>query len=72
MLPLPRLLQTVSTFIFGMAAWLAAERTASAQVVFAQTGTAKTAVGWTLVLLCIALGLIVVCRPNRRKPVDKN
>jgi hypothetical protein len=32
----------------------------------AQMGTAKTAVGWLIVLLCIALGLIVVCRPSNR------
>jgi hypothetical protein len=32
----------------------------------AQMGTAKTAIGWLIVLLCIALGLIVVCRPSSR------
>jgi hypothetical protein len=35
----------------------------------AQMGTAKTAIGWLIVLLCIALGLIVVCRPSSRNAV---
>ena len=33
----------------------------------AQTGGGKTAIGWLIVLLCIALGLLVVCRPSGRK-----
>jgi len=37
----------------------------------AQTGTAKTAAGWAVVLLCIGLGLLVVCRPNARNPAEK-
>jgi hypothetical protein len=44
----------------------ASERTASAQELLAQTGTAKTAVGWVIVLLCIGLGLLVICRPSTR------
>jgi hypothetical protein len=44
----------------------ASERSASAQELLAQTGTAKTAVGWVIVLLCIGLGLLVVCRPGTR------
>jgi hypothetical protein len=63
----PRL---VLTFAFSVAAWLAVEQTALAQLVLAQTGAAKTAVGWTLVLLCLGLALLVVCRPSRRKPLD--
>jgi len=39
----------------------------SAQIVLAQTGGTKTAIGWVIVLLCIGLGLLVVCRPNNRK-----
>jgi hypothetical protein len=39
----------------------------SAQIVLAQTGGTKTALGWVIVLICIGLGLIVVCRPNSRK-----
>jgi hypothetical protein len=34
--------------------------------VLAQTGTTKTLVGWVIVLLCIGLGLLVVCRPSGR------
>jgi hypothetical protein len=32
----------------------------------AQTGTTKTLIGWVIVLLCIGLGLLVVCRPSAR------
>jgi hypothetical protein len=39
----------------------------SAQLILAQTGNTKTAIGWLIVLLCIGLGLIVVCRPSNRK-----
>jgi hypothetical protein len=39
-------------------------------LILAQTGVAKTAIGWLLVLLAIVLGLIVVCRPNSRKLSD--
>ena len=46
---------------------LAAEQPASAAELVAQTGTAKTAAGWVIALLCIGLGLLVVCRPSGRK-----
>src|SRR5581483_7244588 len=39
----------------------------SAPIVLAQTGGGKTAIGWLIVLLCIGLGLLVVCRPSARK-----
>ena len=39
------------------------------QVLLAQTGGSKTAVGWLIVLLCIGLGVLVVCRPSGRKEV---
>ena len=43
-----------------------------AQLLLAQTGTTKTAVGWVIVLLCLGLGLLVVCRPSHRKsPIKK-
>jgi len=52
--------------------WFLSEQSASAQVLLAQTGGGKTAVGWLIVLLCIALGLLVVCRPSGRdKPAGK-
>jgi hypothetical protein len=33
----------------------------------AQTGGGKTAVGWLIVLACIGLGLLVMCRPSLRQ-----
>jgi hypothetical protein len=41
------------------------------QILLAQTGTSKTAVGWGVVLLSIGLGVLVVCRPNVRNPAEK-
>jgi hypothetical protein len=52
---------------FGLASWLAGEQMASAQVILAQSGVAKTMVGWLLVLLAIGLGVLVVCRPSGRR-----
>jgi hypothetical protein len=49
---------------------LATEQQASAHVLLAQTGTGKTAIGWVIVLLCIGLGLLVVCRPAARNPIE--
>jgi hypothetical protein len=58
--------------VFSAAAlWLVGQQTASAQALLAQTGTAKTAIGWGIVLLCIGLGLLFVCRPNMRNPIEK-
>jgi nicotinamide riboside transporter PnuC len=66
------LLRYVVTSGLGLFTWLAAQQPASAQVLLAQTGSSKTAVGWVIVLLCIGLGLLVVCRPNARKsPLKK-
>lgn len=50
----------------ALVCWLATEATASAQGPVAQTGVAKTMVGWLLVLLAVGLGLLVVCRPTAR------
>jgi hypothetical protein len=36
-------------------------------LLLAQTGVTKTAIGWLIVLLCIGLGLLVMCRPSVRK-----
>jgi hypothetical protein len=49
------------------AIWLATEQSASAQVLLAQSGGAKTGIGWLIVLLGVGLGLIAVCRPSIRK-----
>jgi hypothetical protein len=49
------------------ALWLVMEQTASAQVLLAQSGGAKTGIGWLIVLLGVGLGLIAVCRPSVRK-----
>jgi len=55
------------TAAFSAGTWLSCQQSASAQVLVAQTGGGKTAIGWVIVLLCIALGLLVVCRPSGRK-----
>lgn len=47
--------------------WLAAEQTASAQVLLAQSGMAKTLIGYVLVFLALLLALLVICRPSSRK-----
>lgn len=40
-------------------------------LLLAQTGTTKTLVGWVIVLLCVGLGLLVVCRPAARAAGEK-
>jgi hypothetical protein len=40
---------------------------AALPTLLAQTGTTKTMIGWVIVLLCIGLGLLVVCRPSGRQ-----
>lgn len=54
----------------GLLCWLATEQSASAQELLAQSGAAKSILGWLLTLLGVALGLIVVCRPSGRKSPD--
>jgi hypothetical protein len=44
------------------------EQAASSQVLLAQTGMTKTAIGWVIALLCIGLGVLVTCRPGRKAP----
>ena len=39
-------------------------------LVFAQSGMAKTAVGWVIVMLLLLLALLVVARPSGRKIPD--
>ena len=58
-----------SPFIPALTAalWLTVAQPASAQVLLAQSGTAKTGIGWLIVLLGVGLGLIAVCRPSVRK-----
>lgn len=55
------------TAAFGLGVWLAGERAAQAQVLLAQTGMAKTAIGYLLFFLAVILGLLVVCRPTGRQ-----
>jgi hypothetical protein len=65
-------LRFARTASFSAALWLFAAQPASAQTLLAQTGGGKTAVGWVIVLLCIGLGLLVVCRPSvRQAPVKR-
>jgi ABC-type sulfate transport system permease component len=47
------------------------QEASTALMLLAQTGGTKTAVGWAVVLLCIGLGLLVVCRPSERKAAGK-
>jgi hypothetical protein len=64
-------LRSILVFVFGAALWLSTEQHASAQVLLAQSGVAKTMLGWLLTLLAITLGIIVVCRPSSRRSLDK-
>ena len=59
------------TSLLGIVVWLATEQPAAAQILLAQSGAAKSILGWLLTLLAIALGLIVVCRPSSRRDPDK-
>ncbi len=43
------------------------EQAAQAQLILAQTGPAKTGVGYGLFFLAVILGLLVVCRPSGRQ-----
>ena len=52
---------------FVAAAWHAGEHAALAQGLLAQTGAAKTAIGYVLFFLAVILGLLVVCRPSGRQ-----
>jgi hypothetical protein len=54
---------TILTFISRLG-----EQAASAQLLLAQTGTTKTAIGWLIAVLCIGLGVLVMCRPGRKAP----
>ena len=54
---------TIHTLISGLGV-----QAASSQLLLAQTGTTKTAIGWLIVLLCIGLGVLVMCRPGRKAP----
>lgn len=49
------------------AVWTAGEHAALGQALLAQTGAAKTAIGYMLFFLAVILGLLVVCRPSGRK-----
>lgn len=69
-MPLHRCLSSALTIALSAALWLAVEQPAQAGLLLAQTGAAKTAIGWLLVVLCLALALIVVCRPSRRKRLE--
>jgi hypothetical protein len=40
-------------------------------LILAQSGAAKTAIGWLLVVLALALALLVVGRPSGRRMPDK-
>jgi hypothetical protein len=44
--------------------------TSSPPVLLAQSGMAKSAIGWTLFALAFLLALLVICRPSGRKLPD--
>ena len=60
--------------LVGLSVCLSCADSASAAewlpLLLAQGGAAKTLLGYTLTLLGIALGLIVVCRPSKRASPD--
>jgi hypothetical protein len=43
------------------------EQAVQAQLIFAQTGAAKSGVGYGLFFLAVILGLLLVCRPSGRQ-----
>ncbi|HZL89461.1 MAG TPA: hypothetical protein VFB96_13940 [Pirellulaceae bacterium] len=49
------------------AAWMASEQAAFGQALLAQTGAAKTAIGYVLFFLALILALLVACRPSGRQ-----
>ena len=53
--------------LFVAAAWTALEQATLAQGLLAQTGAAKTAIGYALFFLAVILGMLVVCRPSGRQ-----
>ena len=65
-----KLLRASLLLNIGVALWLASGESASAAeglpLLLAQGGAVKTMLGYALMLLGIALGLIVVCRPSKR------
>ena len=63
----PSFRRALLTACLGGLVWLASEQTASAQLLLAQSGAAKTAIGYVLVFLALILALLVVCRPSGRK-----
>jgi hypothetical protein len=46
---------------------MASQQAAFGQELLAQTGAAKTAIGYALFFLAVILGLLVVCRPSGRQ-----
>lgn len=71
-LPLP--LRRLLLLAVALFSWLSSGASAYAQtaIPLAQTGIAKTMIGWLLVLLAVGLGLIVVCRPAARQEKKKS
>ena len=53
--------------LLGLSIWLAGEQEASAQMLLAQSGMAKTAIGWVLVAVALFFALLVVGLPSWRR-----
>jgi len=60
-------LRTILLSLFGLSIWLAGEQQAAAGLLLAQSGVAKTAVGWVLVCLALFFALLVVGLPSWRR-----
>jgi hypothetical protein len=59
--------RTALLALIGLSVWLAGEQDAAAQVLLAQSGMAKTAIGWVLVGVALFFALLVVGLPSWRK-----
>ncbi|HUE69263.1 MAG TPA: hypothetical protein VMP01_00075 [Pirellulaceae bacterium] len=53
--------------LIAAATWLETEQAAHAQALVAQTGAAKTGIGYGLFFLAVVLGLLAICRPSSRQ-----
>jgi hypothetical protein len=59
--------RSLLVILFGFALWLAGEQTASAQPLLAQSGMAKTAIGWAIVCVALFFALLFIGLPSWRK-----
>jgi hypothetical protein len=67
MVKMHSLLRTSFLAAWGLVVWLAGEQEAAAQTLLAQSGAAKTAIGWALVGAALFFALLIVGLPSWRK-----